>query len=157
MEVNCKYCDHELPAGSNPRRAFCNDAHKQAYWRQQHQQDQTAALLVDLEHLRALVRDQARTIEEQAQEIEEQANLIIKMRDRLDYERRYLADITPRRFKGWLKKQPSSPWRDRFLSDQSIELRGPRSYYEAQVKRLHCSEEEHEDFVRLWKLMLSEA
>jgi hypothetical protein len=156
--MTCKFCGlpvEEKPGGHR-QREYCNDAHRQAYWRQQHQQDQTAALLVDLEQLRALVRNQARTIKEQAQEIDELSSQITTLRDRLDYERRYLADITPRRFKGWLKKQPSSPRRDRFLSDQSIELRGPRSYYEAQVKRLHCSEEEHEDFIRLWKLMLSE-
>src|SRR5450759_4655838 len=103
--MTCKFCGlpvEEKPGGHR-QREYCNDAHRQAYWRQQHQQDQTAALLVDLERLRALVRNQARMIEEQAQEIEEQANLITKLRDRLDYERRYLADITQRTFKAWTK------------------------------------------------------
>jgi hypothetical protein len=140
--MNCKYCGHELPAGSNPRRGFCSDAHKQAHYRQQHQHDQTAALLVDLEHLRALVRAQAQEI--------------AQLRSRLDVERRYLEDTTPHYFRAWLCKQPSSPWRDRFLSDQVISPRSSRAYYEAQVRRLQLSEEEHEDFVRLWKLMLLE-
>jgi hypothetical protein len=157
--MNCKFCGAELPEvergnGGHRPREYCNDTHRKAYWRQQHQQDQTAALLVDLEQLRALVRNQTRTIEEQAQEIEEQTSQITKLRDRLDYERRYLEDTTPQRFKAWLKKQPSSPWRTTFLSDQTIQARGSRGYYEAHIRRLHFSEEEHEDFVRLWKLLL---
>ncbi len=115
MEVNCKYCDQELPAESNPRRAFCNDAHKQAYWRQQHQQDQGEALLAEVEQLRTKVSDQA-------QEIEAQAEEIARLRTLLDIERRYLSDTKPRTFRSWLRKQP----------------------------------DEHQDFVRLWKLMLLE-
>ena len=112
------------------------------------------ALLVDLEHLRALVRNQARTIEEHAQEIDELTSQITTLRDRLDYERRYLEDTTPQRFKAWLRKQPSSPWRVTFLSDQTIKPLASRSYYEAHIKRLQCTDEEQADFVRLWKLML---
>jgi hypothetical protein len=102
--MNCKYCGLELPAGSNPRREFCNDAHKQAYWRAQQKQDQ-------------------------AQEIDELASQITTLRDRLDYERRYLEDTTPQRFKAWLRKQPSSPWRVTFLNDQTIKPLASRSYY----------------------------
>jgi len=133
----------ELPVGTHGKRGYCNDAHKQAYWRAQQKQDQDAALSAELEQLRAKVA-------EQAQEIAD-------LRTRLDIERRYLQDTTPQRFKAWLKKQPSSPWRTTFLNDQAIKPLASRSYYEAQVKRLHCSEEEHDDFVRLWKLMLLQA
>jgi hypothetical protein len=146
--MNCKFCGAELQEvergnGGHRPREYCNDTHRKAYWRQQHQQDQTAALLVDLEQLRALVRAQAQEIAD--------------LRRRLDIERRYLEDTTPHYFRAWLRKQPSSPWRDAFLSDQVISSRGSRSYYEAQVKRLHCTDEEREDFVRLWKLMLLQA
>lgn len=64
-----KYCGLELAAGSNPRREFCNDAHKQAYWRRQQKQDQDAALVAELEQLRAKVADQAQEIEEMASQI----------------------------------------------------------------------------------------
>jgi hypothetical protein len=147
MEVNCKYCGTELPAESNPRRAFYNDAHKQAYWRQQHQQDQGEALLAEVEQLRAKVSDQA-------QEIEEQAHEISRWRARLDIEKRYLEDTKPRTFRSWLRKQPASPLREKLLTDELTPARGTRSHYEAHVRLLHCSEEEHQDFVRLWKLML---
>jgi len=147
--MDCKYCGTELPTESNPRRAFCNDAHKQAYWRQQHQQDQSEALLAEVEQLRTKVSDQA-------QEIEAQAEEIARLRTLLDIERRYLSDTTARTFKAWLRKQPSRPWRDRFLSDQLVPSRGSRAHYEAHMRRLHCSDEEITDFVRLWKLMLLE-
>ncbi len=145
--MQCKYCGHELPAGSNPRREFCNDAHKQAYWRQQHQQDQAAALLAEVEQLRVQVRDQG-------QEIEEQARELSRLRARVDIEKRYLEDTAQRTFKPWLRKQPSSSLREKLLADELVPVRGTRSHYEAHVRRLHCSEEEHQDFVRLWKLML---
>ena len=144
--MNCKYCDQELPAESNPRRAFCNDAHKQAYWRQQHQQDQGEALFAEVEQLRTKVSDQA-------QEIEAQAREIAQWRARLDIEKRYLEDTKPRTFRSWLRKQPASPLREKLLEDSLTPARGTRAHYEAHVRRL-CTEEEHQDFVRLWKLML---
>jgi hypothetical protein len=144
--MNCKYCGLELPAGSNPRREFCNDAHKQAYWRQQQKQDQDAALLAELESLRAKVADQAN-------EIEELTSQITDLRERLDIERRYLSDIKPHTFKAWLKKQPTSPLISRMFADPLFPARGPRSFY-AEYVRLHYSAEELEDFTRLWKLML---
>ncbi len=145
--MNCKYCDQELPAESNPRRAFCNDAHKQAYWRQQHQQDQSEALLAEVEQLRAKISDHA-------QEIQAQAEEIARLRNLLDIEKRYLSDTKPRTFRSWLRKQPASPLREKLLEDSLTPARGTRAHYEAHVRRLHCSEEEHQDFIRLWKLML---
>ena len=144
--MNCKYCGLEVPAGSNPRREFCNDAHKQAYWRQQQKQDQDAALLAELEALRAKVADQA-------QEIEELTSQITTLRERLDIERRYLSDLTPRYFKGWLKKQPTSPLVTHVFADPLFPPRGPRSLYEAHI-RAHYGPVERDDFVWLWKLML---
>jgi len=144
--MDCKYCGAELPAESNPRRAFCNDAHKQAYWRQQHQQDQSEALLAEVEQLRAKVSDQA-------QEIKAQAEEIARLRSLLDIEKRYLSDTKPRTFRSWLRKQPASSLREKLLADELIPARGTRAHYEAHVRRL-CTEDEHQDFLRLWKLML---
>jgi hypothetical protein len=143
--MNCKFCGEpvEEKPGGHRIREYCHDAHRQAYWRQQQKQDQNAALRASLEALRTIVK-------EQAQEIKE-------LRERLDVERRYLSDTTPYHFRAWLRKQPSSPWRDTFLSDQVISPRGSRAYYEAQARRLLLSEEETQDFVRLWKLMLLQA
>src|SRR6266496_5461124 len=124
--MNCKYCGADLPTkershGGHRQREYCNDAHRQANFRQQHQQDQNTALRVELEQLRAQVTDQAQEI--------------ALLRSQLDTERRYLEDTTPRYFKSWLKKQPSSPWRDRFLSDQLVPMRGSRAQYEAYMRR----------------------
>jgi hypothetical protein len=139
--LNAK-CVNELPEGVRSTRKFCRDACRQEYYRQQHHQD--AALTQEVEELRT-------TVKEQAQEI-------AQLCSQLDIEKRYLEDSTPRAFKAWLRKtQPSSPWRDRFLSDQLVPARGSRAMYEAHMRRLHCTKEEREDFVRLWKLMLLQA
>jgi regulator of replication initiation timing len=146
MTMNCLKCAKEFDFQRGTRK-FCSDACRQAYWRQQHQADQDAALLAELEQLRTHVI----TLE---QENAEQAQEIAQLRSRLDYERRYLSDIKPRYFKTWLKKQPASPFVARMFADPLFPARGPRSLYEAHTRRLHLSEEEHDDFVRLWKLML---
>lgn len=147
--MNCKFCGApvEQGPGGHRQREYCNDAHRQAYWRQQQKQDQDAALLAELESLRAKVQ-------EQAQEIEQLSSQITDLRNRLDIERRYLEDTTPQRFRAWLRKQPSSPWRVAFLNDQTMKPLASRSYYEAKMRSLHCTDEELADFVRLWKLML---
>lgn len=148
---NCKYCGEELPEGTHGKREFCSDAHKQKYYRQQHQQDQAQGrtfteMLSELIELRTKVADQAQTIEELEQEI-------TRLKTRLDIERRYLEN-TAHTFLAWLKKQPSSPVAEKLLADQLVPARGSRALYEAHVKRLHCTEDERQDFIRLWKLML---
>jgi FtsZ-binding cell division protein ZapB len=177
--MNCKYCGADLPAkvqgdGGHRQKEYCNRAHKQAYWRRQQQQDQDAALLAELAELRAKVNEQAHTIELQQQEMErlkkqyalarnftgyegdtselEQENT--RLKKQLDFERRFLEDTKAYGFKAWLKKQPSSLWRVRFLNDRTIPPRGSRSLYQAHMKRLNSTDEETEDFIRLWKLML---
>jgi hypothetical protein len=152
-------CENELPDGVRSTRKFCSGACRQEYFRQQHQQDQAQGrtfteMLSELMELRAKVHDQEKTIIELEIEKAELTSQLSKLHRRLDVERRFLEDITPRYFRAWLKKQPSSPWRDRFLSDQLVPARGSRSLYQAHIRRLHCTEEEQEDFTRLWKLML---
>jgi hypothetical protein len=146
-KCGCGQLVEEKPGGHR-QRMFVDDAHKMKYWRQQRQAAQHTALLTELEELRVKVTDQAQQIEEQEAEI-------ARLHQALDIEKRYLEDTTPRPFKAWLRKtQPSSPWRNTFLSDQLVPARGSRAMYEAHVRRLHCSDEEHQDFVRLWKLLL---
>jgi hypothetical protein len=136
----CKYCGNELAANSNPRREFCDDAHKMKYYRQQHQQDQSEALLAELEQLREQVSDQAQEI--------------ARLEHLLDVEKRYYQDTQAHTFKAWLRKQPPSPVAEKLTADTLVPVRGSRALYEAHVRRLHCTEEEHQDFIRLWKLML---
>jgi len=146
--MNCKYCDNELPAGVNLRREFCNDAHKQAYYRQKHQQDQTAAFLAELEQLRTQVRDQT-------QELEEQASEISRLRERLDIERHYLEDSKKRGFKSFLKKMPVSPLLERLLADPLFRELDTRKHYEYYLRvHFRCTEVEMQEFTQLWKLML---
>ena len=97
-------------------------------------------MLSELVELRAKVTDQAQEIAE--------------LRSRLDIETRYLSDTTPHSFKSWLKKQPGSPLVRKMFADPSFPPRGSRGYYEAHLRRLDSTDEEREDFVRLWKLML---
>ena len=145
--MKCKYCDHELPAGSNPRREFCNDAHKQAYYRQKHQADQSAALLTELSELRAKVADQAQTIEELEQQVTHLHSL-------LDIEKLLLAD-KKRSFKAWLKKQPSSPFIQKLLADPNLPTMDTYNHYQYRLRvSLRGTPEEQDELTRLWKLMV---
>lgn len=150
--MRCKYCDAELPAGTHGKRAFCNNAHKQAYWRKVQQEDQIAAETNELVELRRKVRNQAQTIEEQDQEI-------TLLKRKLSIEQYYLADRRNNKkhtFLAWLKKQPASPLTDKILAaGPQLSQNDSCKYYEYRLRvLLHCSEAEMEEFVELWKLML---
>ena len=145
--MKCKYCDHELPAGSNPRREFCNDAHKQAYYRQKHQADQSAALLTELEELRTKVADQAATIKELEQRVTHLHSL-------LDIEKLLLSK-EKRGFKAWLRKQPSSPLIQKLLADPGWPTMDTYTHYQYRLRvSLHGTSEEQDELTRLWKLMV---
>lgn len=177
--MNCKYCLKDLPEerpGGHRQREYCNDAHRQAYWRQQHQTDQLTALLTELEALRTTVSDQAQrieklkrriadlehqlsekvtTVDDQAQRVDELTAENTLLKSRLDIERRYLADTGPHFFKTWLKKQRvQTTMGNKLIKDATVRTVGSRGYYEAHVRRLCTDEEEQADFTRLWKLML---
>ncbi len=164
----CQSCGKEIEQkpGGHPRRRYCNDACKQKRYRlargDESERSFSERLEKELAEIRAVVLVQEREIQEataaiadQADTIEEQSQEITRLRSLLDIEKRAL-DITPRYFKSWLKKQPSSPFVSKMFADPNFPARGPRSLYEARVRYLHCSDEEHEDFVRLWKLLLLE-
>jgi hypothetical protein len=145
--MNCLYCG-EIVQGKRKSRKFCNEAHKQAYWRKQHQADQSEALLAELEELRATVRDQAQTIDELEQEG-------MRLHNRLDLERRFHGDHSTYSFAAWLKKQSSSPLREKLLAAPLLPVRTSRAKYEAYLRyTLQCTPEEMDEFTHLWKLML---
>jgi hypothetical protein len=37
--MHCKYCNKKLAEGIHGKRAYCNDAHKQAYYREKSQRE----------------------------------------------------------------------------------------------------------------------
>jgi hypothetical protein len=157
--MNCKYCGADLPAkvqgdGGHRQKEYCNGAHRQAYWRQQQQRDQDEALQAEVVELRAKVTEQAQEIADTRELVGTLEQENTRLKSQLDFERRFLEDTKAYGFKAWLKKQPSSPWRVRFLSDKIIPPHTSRSLYQAHVKRQGATDEEMEDFIRLWKLML---
>src|SRR5512140_3710855 len=133
--MHYKYCEQELPAGGNPRREFCNDAHRQAYWRQVHRVDQEAAQQAELEALRTQVAGKAQQIEELEAEVS-------RLRRGLDIEQRFLSDTAAHPFRSWLKKQPRSAFAEKlFEGDLLVPARGSRGLHEAYLRRLGCTEE----------------
>ena len=145
--MNCLYCG-EIVQGKRKSRKFCNEAHKQAYWRKHHQADQSEGNLAELEALRTTVRDQAQTIDALEQEG-------MRLRNRLDLERRFHGDHSTYSFAVWLKKQSPSPLREKLLAAPLLPARASRAKYEAYLRyALHCSSEEMDEFTHLWKLML---
>jgi hypothetical protein len=145
--MNCLYCG-EIVQGKRKSRKFCNEAHKQAYWRRQQQAEQSEVPLAELEALRATIRDQAQTIEALEQEG-------MRLRNRLDLERRFHGDHSMYSFPAWLKKQGPSPLREQLLAAPFLPVRASRAKYEAYLRyALHCSPEEMDEFTHLWKLLL---
>lgn len=147
--MNCLYCG-AIIQGKRKSRKFCHAAHKQAYWRRQHQGEPpgpSQELLTEVEELREKVRDQAHTIETLEQEG-------MRLRNRLDLERRFHGDHRPYGFPGWLKKQSPSPLRNKLLASL-LPARASRAMYEVHLLyTVRCSPEEMDEFTHLWKLML---
>jgi len=143
--MQCKYCGVELPSGTHGKREYCNDAHRQAFFKK----EQKAKASYELKQL------QAKIVAQEAL-IEEQTATIARLRDLLDVERRYLADINNRRgFKSFLKKQPRTPFIEKILAEQLVLPYDTRRHYEYNLRvLLHATDEEKEEFTRLWKLML---
>lgn len=137
--MECLYCGQEIQ-GKRKSRKFCNDAHKQAYWRRQHQQDQQTALLTELEQLRVQVHDQTQEI--------------ARLTALLNVEKRYHQDTQARGLKAWLRKQPPSPLGTRLLADDLLPVRGSRGLYEAYLRNQHCTADEMQEFAHLWKALL---
>lgn len=109
----------------------------------------TQARDAELADLRAKMADQAQRIEEQTRDISRLYNL-------LNVEKRYIQErgTKQRGFKTFLKAQPKTPFIEKFLADQFAMPRDTRAHYEYRLGLLHCTEEELQEFVDLWKLML---
>ena len=143
----CRHCGSPLPLPQpgRRRRQFCNDACKQAGYRQRQKRAasvDTAALLRELETAKA------RIVELEA----ETAHL----RSLVDVERRYYEDTTFRTFKSWLSRQPPEPFVRKLLECRGLPPGGSRAVYEAHLRRLGCTPDELAEFAHLWKRMLTQ-
>jgi hypothetical protein len=152
--MRCKYCGQELPAGIHGKREYCNDAHKQAYYRQQVQREQRekAALIAEIEHLKAHVK-------EQNQEIQQHLWVITDLKRQLDLERRYLLDTQARGFISFLKRQPMTPLIQKILAGRYLPQTGTHWMYEHYLRhqRILVTDEDLLQFKDLWKVMLLES
>lgn len=153
-------CDNEVEGRADKQ--FCCNAHKQAYWRRQQQQDQAQGatfteMLSELVELREKAHDQAQTIESQAQLISEQEQEITRLLGKLDIERRLLADHERRGFIAWLKKQPAGAIGElgqRIRTDDRLPSMASRAGYAARLRNLKYSQDDINELANLWRLML---
>jgi ADP-ribose pyrophosphatase YjhB (NUDIX family) len=143
-----------LPAGIHGKREYCNDAHKQAYYRQQVQREQRekAALVDEIERLKA-------HIEEQNQEIQQHLWVITDLKRQLDLERRYLLDTQARGFISFLKKQPMTPLIQKILAGRYLPQTGTHWMDERYLRQQHIlvTDEDLLQFKDLWKVMILES
>ena len=90
----------------------------------------------------------------------EQASEISSLREKVNVEYRYLEEYESKKynFKAWLKKKHlSSALIEKMLADAHLfrTAQETRKHYEYFLHvSLHCTDEEMEDFTRLWKMML---
>jgi hypothetical protein len=155
-------CENELPEGIRSTRKFCSDACRQAYFRQQQKQDQAhghtfTEMLSELVELREKVHNQEKTIAELGIEKAELTSEVSRLYHRLNVEQRFVEDKEKLPFKVWLKKQ-ASPLKEKLCTDEyysQLRSRETRRYYDYRLRvHWHCTEEEMEEFARLWKLLL---
>lgn len=141
----CKYCGQELPPpkpGGHRMQMYCNDAHKQAYYRRLRKEQPGEAQITRHE----LAAAQARIAELEHQ--------IAHLEYVLDLEKRFYQDTQARGFKSWLRNQAPSSFRQKLLADTLLPARGSRAYYEAHLRNMKYSAGEIEEFRHLWKLLL---
>lgn len=160
--MNCKYCGEALKdaqAGRRPRK-YCNNAHKQAHYRQRHavtdpQRDE--ALSSALARIRELEEELIGIkidLDLCQERIKGQDKHILRLEDRLDVERRFY-EPKAYAFKTWLQKQPhQTDFSRRFLVDGRIEPRNSRGFFEHRLRLYKYSQEEIALFNDLWRLML---
>lgn len=146
--ATCKYCGATIEGGRADKQ-FCDDAHKQRYWRRKQKEEQDAALDAELKTLRTKVADLEQRNEELTRDIS-------RLHDRLNIEKRYLQEKSTRKygFRAFIKKQPATPLIEKLLADPFTMPRDTRAHYEYRLPLLHCTEEERQEFTDLWKLMM---
>lgn len=99
-------------------------------------------------------------IRELQEEILQQREVIRELKQQLDLEHRYLMDTQARGFLAFLRRQPATPWIERWLTnpDFVFHTQAGRWRYEYCLReKLHASEQELEAFKQLWKLQLLES
>jgi len=170
----------EEKPGGHRQRLFVDDAHKMRWHRQQQQSDQHEALLAELEQLRQIIKEQAqghtytsmltelvelrqrvhdqeKTLTRLETEKTEMVSELSRLYHRLDVERRFLEDKEKLPFKSFLKKQ-GSPLKEKLCSDEYFAQLLPkekRRHYEYRLRvHWHCTEEELQEFARLWRILL---
>jgi septal ring factor EnvC (AmiA/AmiB activator) len=150
--MNCRYCGAEIAEhpGGHRRREYCNRACKQADYRKRQSQiqqpadNQAQARILELEHQLADSKEDIKELEQQ----------IMRLRNRLDLERRYY-ESKPYSFKAWLKKHlPQTEFTRRVLADQLFMPRDTRAHYEYYMRRVKYSQDDIQEFTELWRLML---
>lgn len=163
--MQCKFCGQSLPevkTGRRPRE-YCNDAHRQAYYRRTHPGvrsapdralvkalDEATTTIKALEHQLATVRADLLISQEENKELEKHMSVL---HNRLDLERRFLEN-KQHSFKAWLKQRPATAFSQRFFDDTRMLPRDTRAHYEYRLKLWKYSEEDMQEFTDLWKLML---
>jgi predicted nuclease with TOPRIM domain len=162
--MQCKYCQRELPASKHGKREYCNNAHKQAHYRQG-QQEEIERLKVQVAAQDEQIKNQAQQIEqlkahvkEQQLEIGQHFTVIEHLKEQINLEYRYLKDDRERGLISFLKRQPRTPLSERILSDTRLFTRGTHWEYETyfRIHGIAVTEAELTQFKDLWKLMLLE-
>lgn len=155
--MQCLYCGADVPQQAGKRkREYCNNVCKQqAYRKRQHGQSiQQSELVILPVQAVQVVQDTEELVRLRAL-VEEQASEISRLYRALDVERRYLADVRQYSLKAVLKAiQVKTPLIEKLLSEKFLKPRDTRVHYEYHLKRLKYSDEELDEFRRLWKLML---
>jgi hypothetical protein len=152
--MRCNYCHKELPLEAHGKQSYCNNAHKQAHYRQRVKlnQQEKAVLIEQIEALSAQVN-------EQEAEIAQLERTISLLKHQMNLEYRYLVDTQARGFIPFLRRQPATPFIQKLLADQSFTFnhQASRWTYEQLLRfKMLCTDEELEQFKQLWKLMILE-
>jgi hypothetical protein len=97
-------------------------------------------------------------IDDQEQEIKQHLGVIAELKYQINLEWRFLMDTQPRGLLPFLRKQPATPFIQKVLADQQLvrlHNQAARGTYDRILRfRLHCNEEEMEEFKQLWKLLM---
>jgi hypothetical protein len=160
--MQCKYCHRELAAEAHGKRQYCNDACKQAYYRQRVEHDQQQ----DIEALRAQVERLEAEIKKRDEQIEDRDAQLVQMSEALTHLKRwinleylFLEDTQVRGFISSIEaRRPRTPLIERILAHWKrlgLPPRADRYTFEAPLRIwLRATDEELLQFRDLWKLMM---
>jgi hypothetical protein len=163
--MQCKYCGKDLEQIPGKKaKEYCNGSHRQMAFKKRKKVEMPVQKVEApggelLEELRAQNAALHKYIRDKDVEIDDLSAQLARLRLHLDVEKRFLQDKKEKRsFKAFLKKQPATPLISRIVADPLFLARDTRLHYENRLHyHLKCSEEELQEFVTLWKLMLLES